>query len=1597
MKKHFQAIMTSLVALFLLAPCAASAAAWNAPRAGNPLVPGYFADPCLRKFGDTYYLYATPDGWDLGAGPFCIWTSKDFVHWTANMSNWPTTYQKWAPSVAFRNNTYYMYSQIPCQIWVGTSISPLGPWTNPIAGGGCFIPDQTPSGTITLDGECFIDDDGQAYMYYGTWWTPTVVKLNPDMTSTVAGSAIQYFAHAGYTPPNGTVTGCMEAPYMFKHGGRYYYMYSDNSCFDSTYNVKYSIGDSPLGPWTYGANNPILATNLDHTIDGPGHHTMLEDCGKVYIIYHRHDNPHDPDGVHRQIAVDELVFNPDGSIAKVVPTHDGVGYLAASTKKDTNLAVARTATASSSAGLDWLPANAADENNGTLWKAGSYTYPQWLMIDLGAVTGFKRCETEFQFAQVAYKYKIEYSSNGTTWTTFADRTANAIQGSPMIDSAASAASGRYVRLTMTGDGSPSRPAPEVGVWNFRIYDGVDKADPTPVVDAGPDKNGTMAFPTLPLAGSLVDAASPTTYIWSKASGPGTVVFSDNTKLGTIVTFGAIGTYVLQLAGNDGTHTGTDTVTYTVASAGDRIISYPMDDATGVDVADTSGNLQDGILMNGPVRGTGAVNQCFSFDGTDDSIYVPPLSSYSALSICAWVKPDTIVGYGSILCGNGSATGAPGLTLQSDGKVHFNVRGNTTTDVSSNFAFTPGTVGTWTHVAAVYSVSGKTVRFYINGALDSTRTLTTAQNAVMTTGARIGGWDGGGRGFDGKIDELVLYNRTLTAAEVSALTTGVVFSKVSDAKALADGQSVTLKAASVTYAPTDANLARSTTSFYIEDPTGLNGLLVEDGGAGRDTAVADSGASITGTMRTDATTGERYLECSSLPEVESAPVISPLGKTLANVTNDALVGILVKVTGAMIRSIAADRKSMVISDGSPSGGSPLHMTVLCEFGTLDTDLAAANVAEITGVVSQTSPTARVMLLKSYWRTSPPVDMMSYKLQEYYPFDETTGTTAADLSGYHRTATLDSPGWAAGKFGNALSFNGTSTTAVIPDMGTFPALTIAGWVNLGSLNDWQSIMHCDGWDANDTHLSFRVGGDLFFSVNGNNPVDVSSGSIYNSGTLNTWKWVAVVYDSSARTVKFYLNGSLFSTVGYSTAVAANLQHGMHLGSWDGGSRFFGGRMDELRFYGRALTDAEITTLYNYSPNTVAITASAGAGGSISPAGAVAIPRGGNQTFTITPNAGYLIDSVTVDGVDQGAIASFAFTNVIASHAISATFKVDPDAVMDPNLVAWLKFDETSGIITADASGHGNGATLNGGFTWVAGKINHAVSLGGSNGHAALPDGVVAALGDFTIAAWVNLNANDTWNRIFDFGTGAAVNMFLTPKGGPGVVRYAITTGGAGGEQQINGTAALATGAWQHVAVTLAGTTGTVYVNGLQVGQNTNMTLKPSSLGNTTQNYIGKSQYNDPYLGGVVDDFRIYPKGLSAAEVLSVYQGTRSYADWLTDFAFAPGADTLSAGDPDGDGMTNQQEFAFGLDPTLGSSVNPITVPLDKTSGKFSYTRLAASGLVYHVFTSTDLRNWVKDPVTETVTGTHDGVDTVEVAVAAHPVNGTLFVRVVAPPGP
>ena len=146
-------------------------------------------------------------------------------------------------------------------------------------------------------------------------------------------------------------------------------------------------------------------------------------------------------------------------------------------------------------------------------------------------------------------------------------------------------------------------------------------------------------------------------------------------------------------------------------------------------------------------------------------------------------------------------------------------------------------------------------------------------------------------------------------------------------------------------------------------------------------------------------------------------------------------------------------------------------------------------------------------------------------------------------------------------------------------------------------------------------------------------------------------------------------------------------------------------------------------------------------------------------------------------------------------------------------------------------------------VPGKFGSALQLNGGSpaSYVQLPQGIVTGLTDFTIAAWVNPAAVPNWARVFDFGTGETAYMFLTVSaGGTNNPRYAITTTGNGSEQRLDAPGPLPLNQWTHLAVTLSGSTGTLYVNGAAVATNSAMTLNPSSLPATTQDYVGKSQF-------------------------------------------------------------------------------------------------------------------------------------------------------------
>jgi hypothetical protein len=218
-----------------------------------------------------------------------------------------------------------------------------------------------------------------------------------------------------------------------------------------------------------------------------------------------------------------------------------------------------------------------------------------------------------------------------------------------------------------------------------------------------------------------------------------------------------------------------------------------------------------------------------------------------------------------------------------------------------------------------------------------------------------------------------------------------------------------------------------------------------------------------------------------------------------------------------------------------------------------------------------------------------------------------------------------------------------------------------------------------------------------------------------------------------------------------------------------------------------------------------------------------------------------------------------------------------VSSSGLVIYYACDQTSGSTLTDSSGNSRDATLvtgtggTPGYSFGPGKVNNAVRfVKASQGYATIVNTGLGAATEMTVAAWVYLNSSVAWQRVWDFGNNTTIYMFLSPKSSvTGFIRFAITTGGLSGEQGLDGTSELAIGTWKHVAVVIGGGNAILYVDGQAMTTKTGITLRPSDLGNTTNNYIGKSQYadateHDPYLDGNIDELRVYNRILTPAEI-------------------------------------------------------------------------------------------------------------------------------------
>lgn len=311
----------------------------------NPALEGFYADPQVlysNKSGK-YYIYPTSDGFTSWSGSyFKVFSSEDLVNWKdegviLDMEKGDVPWadgSAWAPTIVEKKvgddyKYYYYFSGNYVagegkQIGVAVADNPTGPF---VAQKEPMITESPVKWGQQIDPFTFIDPvSGQPYIYWGNGYL-AVAELSEDMVS-VKSNTIKILTPAGGTNED----------YAFREGinviyreGVYYFMWSVDDTGSKNYHVAYGTSELPIGPINVAVDPIVIRQDTENYIYGTGHHSVLQVPGKDewYIVYHRINQKYieDGPGFHREVCIDKLEFNEDGTIEQVIPTNKGIDPL----------------------------------------------------------------------------------------------------------------------------------------------------------------------------------------------------------------------------------------------------------------------------------------------------------------------------------------------------------------------------------------------------------------------------------------------------------------------------------------------------------------------------------------------------------------------------------------------------------------------------------------------------------------------------------------------------------------------------------------------------------------------------------------------------------------------------------------------------------------------------------------------------------------------------------------------------------------------------------------------------------------------------------------------------------------------------------------------------------------------------------------------------------------------------------------------------------------------------------------------------------------------------------------------------------------------
>jgi len=317
-------LLSSVILFAVLLP--ANAQNKNAVTSGNPLFPGWYADPECVVLNNTFWIFPTWSAKYKEQVFLDAYSSSDLVNWKKHPHVLDTAAVKWAkqaiwaPAVIEKDGRYYLlFGANDIQndnetggIGIAVSDKPEGPYKDYL---GKPLVGKFHNGAQPIDQFVFKDKDGQYYLIYGGWRHCNIARLNNDFTGFVPfpdGNTFKEITPDKY----------VEGPCMYIRNGKYYFMWSEGGWGGPDYCVAYAISDNPIGP--FKRIGKILEQDTA-IATGAGHHSLVKIPGRDewYIVYHRRPKG-DTSANHRETCIEKVEFDNQGFIRPVKITREGV-------------------------------------------------------------------------------------------------------------------------------------------------------------------------------------------------------------------------------------------------------------------------------------------------------------------------------------------------------------------------------------------------------------------------------------------------------------------------------------------------------------------------------------------------------------------------------------------------------------------------------------------------------------------------------------------------------------------------------------------------------------------------------------------------------------------------------------------------------------------------------------------------------------------------------------------------------------------------------------------------------------------------------------------------------------------------------------------------------------------------------------------------------------------------------------------------------------------------------------------------------------------------------------------------------------------------